>query len=207
MSRRSLTISFASDHEVVGVEVAADVRVGEQPRVRRVARALEAVELEAPRRVDVAELVGEQDPPAGPGDARDLGHDELRPADVVEHAQAADEVEVPVRERKRLRVSQHERAPVRRVLARGGREVLLGGVDADDLADERRERVGERAGAAADVERALVTAERREQGLDPGLELGVALGLERAAVLDPVGHPTTSLVALPGAIRMPHASS
>src|SRR6187200_1181364 len=50
------------DHEVVGVEVAADVRVRQEPRVGRVARALEAVELEATHRVDVAQLVGEQDP-------------------------------------------------------------------------------------------------------------------------------------------------
>ena len=97
-------------HEVVRVEVAADVGVREEPRVRRVARALEAVELEAAHRVDVAELVGEQDPAARPRDPRELGDDELGPADVVEDAEAADEVEVAIREGERLGVPDDERA-------------------------------------------------------------------------------------------------
>ena len=112
--------------------------------MRRVARALEPVELEAADRVDVAELVREQDAPARPRDPRELGDDELRPPDVVEDAEAADEVEVAVREVERLGVPDDERAALGGVLPRGG-EVVLGGVDPDDLADERRERVGERA--------------------------------------------------------------
>ena len=85
--------------------------------MRRVARALEPVELEAPDRVDVAELVGDQDAPAGPRHARELGDDELRATDVVEDAQAADEVEVAVREVERLGVPDDERAALRGVLA------------------------------------------------------------------------------------------
>ena len=53
------------EHEVVRVEEAADVRLGEKPLVRRVAQALEAIHLEAQERVDRAELVGDEDLPAG----------------------------------------------------------------------------------------------------------------------------------------------
>ncbi len=125
---------------------------------------------------------------------------------MVEDAQAPDEVEVPVREGERLGVSHDERASGGRMLARGGEE-LLGGVDADRLADERGERVGEGTGAAPDVEHALVAFERREQPLRPRDEIGVALGLELPAVLDAVGHPATSRVARPSETRIPHASS
>ena len=59
----------------------------------------------------------------------------------------------------------------RRVLARR-LEVLLRGIDADDVADERGERVRERARAASDVERPLVAGERGEQPPKAGLELG-----------------------------------
>ncbi len=107
-----------------------------------------------------------------------------------------DEVEVAVREGERLRVPGDERAVRRGVLARGG-EVLLGGVDADDLADERRERVRERAGAATDVERALVAAQRGERAARTRVtSSSCALGLERIA-----GASARSL------IRPPCASS
>ncbi len=175
--------------------------------MRRVARALEPVELEASHRVHVAELVDQQDAAAGLRHACDLGDDELGPADVVEHAHAPDEIEVAVREGERRRVPQHERASLGRVLAGSGEE-LLRGVDTHDLAHERRQGVGERARSAADVERPLVAAERSEQPPEPRLQVVVALGLERASMLDRAGHRTTSLVRLaPGDTRIPHASS
>src|SRR6476659_10105426 len=192
--------------EVVRIEVAADVGVGEEPRMGRITRLLEAVELDAADRVDVAELVGEEDPAARSRHARDLAHDELGAADVVEHPEAPDEVEVAVGEGERLRVPGDERAARRGVLTRDG-EVLLGGVDADHPADEGRERVRERAGAATDVEDALVPAQRGEEPPDTRDELVVALRLERSPVLGPVAHPTTLRVVLAGSTRIPHASS
>ncbi len=125
---------------------------------------------------------------------------------MVEDPEAADEIEVAVVERQRLAVAGHERAVVGSVLARRG-EVLLGGVDADHLADERRDRIRERARPAADVEHALVTAERSEQPRDLRRERGMSLGLERTAEADPVAHPTTSRAPRPGATRIPQASS
>src|SRR4026209_1240691 len=91
-----LTEDLVRDHrEVVRVEIAADVRVRKQARVGRVADALEAVELEAPDRVDVPELVGEKDPAAGARDPGELRDHELRPSHVVEHTQAGREGEGP----------------------------------------------------------------------------------------------------------------
>ena len=142
----------------------------------------------------------------GGGDACELGDDELGPAHVVEQPEAADEVEVAVRERKRLGIGDGERAILRRRLGCSG-DVRLRRVHSDDLADVRRECVRERARPAAHVEQTLVTAERRKQPPNARLEVGVPLRLERPTKLDPVGHSTTCLVALPGAARMPHASS
>src|SRR5262245_27505006 len=59
------------DDQVVRVEVAADVGIGQEPLVRRIADALEAVELEALDRIHVAELVDEENPAARAGDARE----------------------------------------------------------------------------------------------------------------------------------------
>ena len=53
------------------------------------------------QRVDRAELVGDEDLPAGAGDARELRDGELGAAHVMEHAVAADEVELRVAERQR----------------------------------------------------------------------------------------------------------
>ena len=92
------------------------------------------------------------------------------------------------------------------MLARDVDEILRG-VDADHVADERGERVREGAGAAADVERALVAAQRCQQSLYQGDEGVVPLDLELSAVLDPVHHPTTSRVDRSPAVRIPHASS
>jgi len=120
-------------------------------------------------------------------DAMEHMVDELGPANVVEHACAAHEIEVPVRERQRGRVRHGEGAAGRCVLARGLDE-LLPLVHPDDLAHMLGQDVGERARAAADVERALGARERGEELDDVGGEVLVTRGLERQAPLDWVRH-------------------
>ena len=61
--------------------------------VRRVARALEAVELDGDQRVAGRDLVDHEHLPAEPGHPRELGDDQLRTRDVVERPRAAGEVE------------------------------------------------------------------------------------------------------------------
>ena len=54
------------EHQVVRVEVAADVGVRKEPLVRRVSQALEAIELRGPQRVDRPQLIGDEDAPVVP---------------------------------------------------------------------------------------------------------------------------------------------
>ena len=108
------------------------------------------------------DLVVHEDAASGLRDARQLGDRELRPADVVQRAPAAREVERAVLELERRRVPFEEARVGGRILARR-REQLGDEVDADDLADERREGECERARARSRVEHALVAAERREE--------------------------------------------
>ncbi len=100
----------APDDEVVGVEELADVGVGQESRVARISLPLEAVELEAAKRVDAAELVDDEDRPTRANDAGQLGHDQLGSTDVVQHAHAADDVERPVGKRQRGRVRRRGRS-------------------------------------------------------------------------------------------------
>ena len=81
-------------HEVVRVEVSADVAVGQEALVRRVAQPLEPVHLQAPQRVDRAELIGDEDASPEPGHAGELRHGELGTADVVEDPDAGRDVEL-----------------------------------------------------------------------------------------------------------------
>ncbi len=182
-STRSCVTSDDEEHEVVGVEVAADVRFGEQPLVRRVAQMLEAILLEAQERVDRAELVGDEDLPAGTRDARELGDGELGPAHVMQHAVAADEVELRVAERQAHHVGFLE-ADVRRRRRAPRLEVVHARVDADDLGDVRRECEGDGTGAAAGVERGLVAGERPQQPPHPLREVVASPLLEREPQLD-----------------------
>ena len=155
--------------EVVGVEQEPDVLVGQEPRVRRVARLLEPVGLGRDDRVDEAELVDEEDPAARARHARELGDDELRAARVMEDAHAAGDVERAVLERQ-------TRSRRRRVSSQfAGASSVAGGdelgreIDADDAPDERRERERERSRPAPAVERALGAGEGREQLLHAAL--------------------------------------
>jgi hypothetical protein len=103
------------------------------------------------------ELVDDEHVPSGPRHPRELGDHALGLRDVMERAVCAAEVEGGVRERERGSISLDELG-VRE--ASGSRELeqLGNGVEANDLAHERRKRESQRPGARADVESALVAA-------------------------------------------------
>jgi len=125
--------------------------------------------------------------------------------DVVEHAQAAGEVELPDLERQRRGVALEQR-DVRRRGGSGGFEEVDRLVDADDLADERCERERQGARSAARVERALAPGERDEQLANAlGERLG-SLPLKREPVLDGA-QPTTSRCARGQPVLSPQTSS
>ena len=117
-----------------------------------------------------------------------------------EHPRAADEIEVPIRERQRGGV-RHGKGAAGRCVAARGLDIRLPLVHADDLADVLREDIGERPGAAADVERTLGPRERREPR-----RLRDATPTARGAARP--GQASTTLLSLrPGAILIPQASS
>ena len=153
------------EDEVVRVEEPADVRLRQEPLVARIAQALEAVLLEAPERVDRAELIRDEDAAAGPCDAGQLRDGELGPPHVVQEPKAARDVEAPITERERRHLALLE-AHVLGSDRAARLEVVGVGVDADDLAHARRERERERPHAAARVERDLGARERAEQPAD-----------------------------------------
>ena len=99
----------ADEDELVRVGEAAHVDVREQPRVRRVAGALEPVEVEPGERIDRRDLVDDKHVAPGARDARELGDDELGPCDVVERAQRRREVERRGLERETRGVCVDER--------------------------------------------------------------------------------------------------
>ena len=147
--------------------------------MRRIACALEAVELEGGERVARRDLVDDEDAASGSCHAHDLRHDVLRPGDVVQRAQGSDEVERAALEVETRRVAFHEGDV--RVRGRTGARLLeqLGDeVDSDDLAHVRREREGERPCPRADVERTLVARGEHERS-HALLELGGASVLAR----------------------------
>ena len=108
-------------------------------------------------RVVGRELVDDEHVAAGPGHPRELGDHALGLRDVMERAVRAGEVEGGVRERQCRPVSLDELG-VRPAARPRELEQLGNGIEPDDLAHERREGESQRAGAGADVERALVAA-------------------------------------------------
>ncbi len=170
-------------HEVVGVEVAADVRFGEQALVCRVTQMLEAILLEAQKRVDGAELIGDEDLPAGTRDARELRDGELWPAHVMQHAVAADEVELRVAEGEAHDVGLLE-ADVGRRRRAAGLEVVHARIDTDDLRDVRSECEGDGTGTAAGVQHRFVAGERPQQPPNPLREVVASPLLESEPQLD-----------------------
>jgi hypothetical protein len=95
--------------------------------------------------------------PSGPRHPSEPGDHALGLCDVMESAVGAAEVEGVVRERERRSISFDELG-VRE--ASGSRELeqLGNGVEANDLAHERRKCESQRPGASANVESALVAA-------------------------------------------------
>src|SRR5262249_31062419 len=76
-----------ANDEPVRLEQRADVDVGQEPRVRRVAYPLELVELDRRERVDRSDLVDDEHLAAESGHARELGDDKLWTQDVVQRAE------------------------------------------------------------------------------------------------------------------------
>ena len=144
------------DDEAVRLEQRADVDVGEEPRVRGVARPLEAVELDGDERVARRDLVDHQHASARARHPGELGDEELRAAHVVEGARAPRDVERPGENVEPRAVALDER-DVREVRGAQARllEQLGRAVDRDHLGDPWGERERERARSGADVDRAL----------------------------------------------------
>jgi hypothetical protein len=180
----------ADEHQAVRLEERAEIAVGEQPRMRGVAGALEAVELERDERVDRRELIDHEQAAAAARHARHLGEHELGAVDVVQHCTLADEVERLSREAEVRDVALdelHVRVVLARVLATEF-EQLGDEIDADDVANVRRERERERTRAGADVEHDLVAARLDElrnalgqPGQAPQGRLGDALRIRAEA--------------------------
>ncbi|HEU5206280.1 MAG TPA: hypothetical protein VFT94_01605 [Gaiellaceae bacterium] len=151
--------------------------------MRRVAQSLEPVHLEAHERVDRAELVGDEDLPAGTRDASELRDGERGHANVVENAMAAGEVELRVAERKLHDVALEE-PHVGRCVRPARVEVVHTRVDADDLRDAGRQGEGDGSCPAPGVERDLGAGERPEEAPESVGELGSALLLQGKPKVD-----------------------
>ncbi len=119
----------------------------------------------AASRIGRSDLVVDEDATAGNGDACQLCCCQLRSRDVMERPPRAGEIERAILEGKVRRIPFDERHVRGRVAARVLQE-LRDDVDADHLANERRERQRKRPGAGAAVERTVVSAR-----LDEGAEL------------------------------------
>ncbi len=154
--------ALAEERKAVRLEELAQVALRQEPGVPGVAGALEAVERERLQRVGGRDLVDDEDAAAVPNHADELGQQTFGPGDVMERAERAAEVELAVAERKRQCVGLDE-ARVRRGSSPSLLEQLLDAIDADDLANVRRERDRERSCAAAEVDRPLVAAGEHER--------------------------------------------
>ena len=103
------------------------------------------------------ELVDDEHAAAGPCHPRELGDEALGLRDVMERALRAGEIEGAVGEGQRRPVSLDELGVRQRACPRE-LEQLGHGVEPHDLPHQRSESEGQRTGAGADVERALVAA-------------------------------------------------
>ena len=125
--------------------------------MRAVAGRLELVEHGGRILVAGRQLVDDEHLTVDARDTRHLGDDEVGPLDVMERAMRSCEVECAVREREGRPVALDELG-VRERPSAGECEQLRHRIEPDDLPHEGRQGERERAGAAADVERALVPA-------------------------------------------------
>ena len=112
------------------------------------------------------ELVDHQHRPSGAQDAVHLGQHELRPRDVVQRAAHADEIEFDPGSKGSAVASPSTSSTFAGTRLAPCSSISGDDVDADDRADERRQRDRELTGAGADVEGALLAVEG-EQGCQP----------------------------------------
>ena len=162
--------------------------------MRRVAGALEAVELDGGQRIGWRDLVDDQHEAAEPRHPRKLGDGAFRTGHVVEGAERGGDVERAAVEVEVGDISFDE--PHIGKIGRATPALLqeLGhDVDRDHLAHERRKRERERARSRAGIEHALV-ALRIEEGPE-------ALAQRLAAALLALGHERRG-AAVPTAYRL-----
>ena len=131
------------------------------------------------------DLIVDEHAAARSSHARQLGDRRLGVRDVVQRPPRAGEVERAGLERQLGRVALDER-DVRRCVAAGSLQQLGDDVDADDLADERRQRERERSRARAAVDRTLVPGRSDE----PPKLLAHRLDLTRGVFGDELGGGT-----------------
>ena len=158
----------------------------------RVAEPLEAIHLDAQERIDRAELIRDEELPAGSRDAGELGDGELGAPHVMENTMTADEIELGVAVGEAHHVGLFEAGILGRGRARG-LEILDTRVDADDLRHLRSESERHGAGAASSVEDRLVPRERPEEPAQALREVGAPLLLQGQAQLH--AHVAASALA------------
>src|SRR4051812_26604594 len=107
----------ADQDEAVRLEQVAEVDVGKGPRVRRVTRLLEAVEVERGEWIDRRNLIVDEHMTPRHGDPHELGDRRLRMGNVMQHAPCAGEIERAGLERKVRRIALDEGDVLRRSLA------------------------------------------------------------------------------------------
>lgn len=172
-------MTIADEDELVRLEELAQIGLRQDAGVTGIAGALEAVQSERGEGVGGGDLVGDEEAAARTRYSHQLGEHELGPRHVMKRPERAREIERGVVERQVLGVALYEGD----VAMVGGSfpaelEQLRDPVDADDLADDRREGKRKRARAGADVDRALVSAREDERMHDAG-KRGGALVLAR----------------------------
>ena len=132
----------------------------------------------------------EQQPPAGPQDAADLGQEADGVGHVLEHLRAPDEIDLAVPERQAA-VGRDPAQVGARGDAAGALERRLGELDADGIGARVAQRGDEAPGPAAEVEHALAgprLAQQESAAAAPLPRLRI-LGLGRPCALVVLAHP------------------
>ena len=132
----------------------------------------------------------EQEPPAGPQDAADLGQEADGVGHVLEHLRAPDEIDLAVPERQAA-VGRDPAQVGARGDAAGALERRLGELDADGIGARVAQRGDEAPGSAAEVEHALAgprLAQQESAAAAPLPRLRI-LGLGRPCALVVLAHP------------------
>jgi hypothetical protein len=166
----------AQQNELVRIEEAAEVGVGKRPRMRGIARAFKAVEVERGERIGRRDLVVDKNPPAGRSHARKLRDRTLRARDVMQGPARTREVEGPRLERQGRHVALDKGHVFRCALARTLQQ-LGDDVNADHVAHQRREGERERSGARPGIEGVLLAAWLDERANLLTYQLDLPLGM------------------------------